>query len=145
MRSGAELEMDRTRLSRSMQLFKKKQVPRSMKLSGAERESMSVSVISNTGTSHSSGSNLGCNQPTAFLAVRKIPLQERTYITAAEVAHSWMLDGQATEVDAKLPAFQTGMAANIRPDPDAQLLKKQVQQLVLQDRDLHEKVRDRTN
>lgn len=74
-----------------------------------------------------------------FLAVRKIPLQERTYITAAEVAHSWMLDGQATEVDAKLPAFQTGMAANIRPDPDAQLLKKQVQQLVLQDRDLHEK------
>ncbi|KAG8967007.1 ATP-dependent rRNA helicase spb4 [Tulasnella sp. 425] len=74
-----------------------------------------------------------------FLAVRKIPLQERTYITAAEVAHSWMLDGQATEVDAKLPALQTGIAANIRPDPDAQLLKKQVQQLVLQDRDLHEK------
>lgn len=145
MRSGAELKMDRTRPSKSMQLFKKKQLLGSMRLSGVEKESMSVSVIRSPGISHSFDSNLGRNQPTAFLAVRKIPLQERSYITAAEVAHSWTLDGQATEVDAKLPALQTGTAANIRPDPEAQLLKKQVQQLVLQDRDLHEKVRGRTN
>ncbi|KIO26431.1 hypothetical protein M407DRAFT_74493 [Tulasnella calospora MUT 4182] len=63
----------------------------------------------------------------AFLAVRKIPLQERSYITAED----------------KPQSLETSVTKRGRPDPDAQLLKKQVQQVVLQDRDLHEKARSR--
>ncbi|KAG8922459.1 ATP-dependent rRNA helicase spb4 [Tulasnella sp. 417] len=74
-----------------------------------------------------------------FLAVRKIPLQERPYITADEVAQSWALHDSSMEVDQKPQSPETLVAKNSRPDLEAQLLKKQVQQLVLQDRDLHEK------
>ncbi|KAG9046513.1 ATP-dependent rRNA helicase spb4 [Tulasnella sp. UAMH 9824] len=74
-----------------------------------------------------------------FLAVRKIPLQERPYITANEVAKSWTLDESPMEVDQKPQSLGTCPTKNSRPDPHAQVLKRQVQQAVLQDRDLHEK------
>lgn len=72
---------------------------------------------------------------TAFLAVRKIPMKERRWLTEADVTAMTSTNG-TSKAEGEPVA---------RPDPAAAILKEQVQKIVLRDRDLYEKVRPLTS